>query len=144
MCNFGCSASRNSRAILRLAASPAVFMFRQHVSPIVPRRALPAVPRNWLPASHGIQDIEACRRRSRSCYYGVNQIEDTATIYKPNSMPIGPVSTALSMVVLLLRNSLVQVSFCCGIPKKTPLHYSYRGWSLQRESFLPLSLNLIS
>jgi hypothetical protein len=29
LCNFGCSASWNSRAILRLAASPAVFIFRQ-------------------------------------------------------------------------------------------------------------------
>src|SRR3974390_926050 len=58
-----------------------------------------------LPASHGIQDIEACRRHSRFCHYGVNQIEDTGTIYKPNSLPIGSVSTALNMVMLLLRNS---------------------------------------
>ena len=78
-----------------------------YLSPIVRGRAVLPVPGNCLPASHGIQDIEACRRHSRFCYYGVNQIEDTATIYKPNSMPIGPVSTPLSMVVLLLRNRLV-------------------------------------
>jgi|SRR6516162_9481596 len=117
---FGEPELSSDTSISRLARCLYVSPIVPHVSPIVLRRALPAVPRNWLPASHGIQDIEACRRRSRFCYYGVNQIEDTATIYKPNSMPIGPVSTALSMVVLLLRNSLVQVSFCCGIPERPP------------------------
>jgi BT1 family len=42
------------------------------------RRALPAVPGNWLPGNHGIQDIEACRRHSRFCHYGVDRLEDLA------------------------------------------------------------------
>jgi hypothetical protein len=51
-----------------------------YLSPIMRRRALPAVPGNWLPGNDGIQDIEACRRHSRFCHYGVDRLEDTGAI----------------------------------------------------------------
>ena len=51
-----------------------------YLSPIVRGRAVPPVPGNCLPASHGIQDIEACRRRSGFCHYGVDLLGDAGTI----------------------------------------------------------------
>ena len=52
-----------------------------YLSPIVLRRAPPAVPGNWLPASHGIQDIEECRRHFIfAIMVSIDRLEDAGTI----------------------------------------------------------------
>src|SRR6516165_11620310 len=70
----------------------------------------------------------------------IDRLEDTGTISQFHAYRSSKHRTKHGHVAALPRSGELLLWYS----QTTTLHYSYRGWSLQRESFLPLSLNLIS